>query len=74
VFRAAPDQPDRAEEFLQIGVERFAPTGSEADDDLDDDGPSLAPPRPAGGGDLSLWLGDVALFAAFVEGLDLPPA
>ena len=73
-FRASPERTDRPEEFLQIGLERFDAAGAsvvEADAEIAGLGWRAA---VAGGrGDLTLWLGDVALFAAFVETLDLAP-
>jgi len=73
-FRASQGA-DLAEEFLQLGLERFDAAGAdrvEADAEM----AALAWRAAAAGGrtDLSLWLGDVALFAAFVETLSLPPA
>jgi ATP phosphoribosyltransferase regulatory subunit len=73
-FRAAQGA-DIAEEFLQLGLERFDGEAAEpvaADAEI----AALAWRAAAAGGrtDLSLWLGDVALFAAFVETLSLPPA
>ena len=71
-FRAAPRGSDRAEEFLQLGVEAF-----EAGDPVAADAEiaALAWASAAAGGrdDLSLVLGDVSLFAAFVDSLDLAP-
>lgn len=73
-FRAAPGT-DRPEEFVQMGVELFAPAGdpvATADAEI----AALAWRAAVAGGreDLTLWLGDVALFAAFIETLSLPPA
>lgn len=69
-FRVAPRGTDRAEEFLQIGVEAF-----EAGDPVAADAEiaALAWASAAAGGrsDLSLILGDVSLFAAFIDSLDL---
>jgi ATP phosphoribosyltransferase regulatory subunit len=69
-FRVAPRGSDRAEEFLQIGVEAF-----EAGDPVTADAEiaALAWASSAAGGrsDLSLMLGDVGLFAAFIDSLDL---
>lgn len=73
VFRAAPDRPDQTEEFLQIGVERFESAGRSADSDLDMILLGWGAAARGGRRDLSLWLGDVSLFAAFVDGLDLAP-
>ena len=74
-FRASPDHLDRAEEFVQIGLERFDAAGTavlEADAEV----AALAWTSAAAGGrdDLLLWLGDIGLFAAFVDGLDLAPS
>ena len=71
-FRVAPRGSDRAEEFLQLGVEAF-----EAGDPVAADAEiaALAWAASAAGGreDLGLILGDVSLFAAFVDSLDLAP-
>ncbi|MDO8282001.1 MAG: ATP phosphoribosyltransferase regulatory subunit, partial [Thermodesulfovibrionia bacterium] len=74
-FRASPDHPDRPEEFVQIGLERFDAAGTpilEADAEI----AALAWRSALAGGrdDLLLWLGDIALFAAFVDSLDLAPS
>ena len=71
-FRASPGG-DRPEEFVQLGVELFAPAGgptTQADAEV----ASLAWRAAAAGGrgDLTLWLGDVGLFSAFIESLALP--
>ena len=72
-FRASP-YAGRPEEFVQMGVELFGPAGepvTEADAEI-----AAAAWRAAeagGRGDLTLWLGDVGLFAAFIETLGLPP-
>jgi len=73
-FRASQGA-DLAEEFLQLGVERFEPAGAptvEADAEI----AALAWKAAAAGGraDLSLWLGDVGLFASFIDSLSLPAA
>lgn len=71
-FRVAPRGSDRAEEFLQVGVEAF-----EAGDPVAADAEiaALAWASSAAGGrsDLSLVLGDVGLFGAFVDTLGLAP-
>jgi ATP phosphoribosyltransferase regulatory subunit len=71
-FRVAPRGSDRAEEFLQIGVEAF-----EAGDPVAADAEitALAWASAAAGGrsDLTLLLGDVGLFGAFVDSLGLTP-
>jgi len=71
-FRVAPRGSDRAEEFLQIGVEAFEggdPVAADAEI------AALAWASSAAGGriDLSLVLGDVGLFGAFVDTLGLAP-
>jgi ATP phosphoribosyltransferase regulatory subunit len=73
-FRASQGQ-DLAEEFLQAGLEVFEPADAVAAES-DAEVAALAWRAAAAGGrdDLTLWLGDVALFAAFVESLSLPKA
>jgi ATP phosphoribosyltransferase regulatory subunit len=73
-FRSAPDG-ERPEEFVQLGVELFAPAKGPtvvADAEI----ANLAWRAAVAGGrkDLTLWLGDVGLFAAFIESLGLPDA
>ncbi|MBS0331492.1 MAG: ATP phosphoribosyltransferase regulatory subunit [Proteobacteria bacterium] len=79
-FRAAADS-EAAEEFLQLGGELFA--AGEAKEDgggspvaADAEIANLAWAAAAAGGreDLTLWLGDVGLFAAFIQSLGLPEA
>ncbi|HEY2707412.1 MAG TPA: ATP phosphoribosyltransferase regulatory subunit [Caulobacteraceae bacterium] len=69
-FRAAPKGREAYEEFLQIGIEAFE-TGAapEADAEI----AALAWHAAAAGGrtDLTMELGDVGLFAAFVDTLKL---
>lgn len=74
-FRAAAGETDEPEEFLQMGVEAFAPAG-EAEPAEDAGIVALAWCAAAAGGrkDLELRLGDVALFSAFIESLALPAA
>lgn len=74
-FRAAPESAERPEEFLQVGLEIYEsgaarPAVSEAEV------AALAWRAAAAGGraDLTLWLGDVGLFAALIDSLRLPPA
>lgn len=73
-FRAAPEHTDRSEEFLQLGLERFDPPGT-ASALADVEVTALAWRAACAGGrsDLTLWLGDAALFAAFIDSLDLAP-
>jgi ATP phosphoribosyltransferase regulatory subunit len=71
-FRSAPEG-ERPEEFVQLGVELFAPPRTatvEADAEI----AGLAWRAALAGGrdDLTLWLGDVGLFSAFIESLGLP--
>ncbi|HZZ69751.1 MAG TPA: ATP phosphoribosyltransferase regulatory subunit, partial [Phenylobacterium sp.] len=73
-FRSEPEG-ERPEEFVQLGVELFASGGGstvEADAEVTD----LAWRAALAGGrsDLTLWLGDVGLFAAFINSLGLPEA
>jgi ATP phosphoribosyltransferase regulatory subunit len=75
-FRVAPRGSDRAEEFLQLGVEAFEGPGSVGDRvAADAEMAALAWASATAGGreDLSLVLGDLSLFAAFVDSLDLAP-
>lgn len=71
-FRASAGA-DRPEEFVQIGLELFASAESAAEA-ADTEIAALAWRAAAAGGrdDLTLWLGDVGLFAAFIESLSLP--
>jgi ATP phosphoribosyltransferase regulatory subunit len=69
-FRVAPRGEARAEEFLQIGLEVFeAGDVARADAEI----AALAWRAAIAGGrkDLTLLLGDVGLFAAFIDSLDL---
>lgn len=70
-FRAALDE-DAPDEFRQIGLERFDPPSASVVD-ADAEIAALAWRAVSAGGrdDLSLWLGDIGLFAAFVDALDL---
>lgn len=69
-FRVAPRGSDRAEEFLQIGIEAFE-AGDRVAADAEMAALAWAASAAGGRGDLSLVLGDVSLFAAFVDSLDL---
>lgn len=72
-FRAAPSGSVRAEEFLQIGVEAF---GGDDPVQADAEVVGLAWRAAAAGGrdDLSLIVGDIGLFSAFIESLAVAPA
>jgi ATP phosphoribosyltransferase regulatory subunit len=73
-FRSEPEG-DRPEEFVQLGVELFAPAGGAvAMADAEIAGLAWNAAVAGGRGDLTLWLGDVGLFAAFIESLGLPEA
>jgi ATP phosphoribosyltransferase regulatory subunit len=74
VFRASPGEPERPEEFLQIGLERFDTGGPSAEADAEIVALAWRAAMAGGRADLSLWMGDIALFSAFVEGLDLTPS
>lgn len=67
-FRVAPAGEARAEEFLQIGLEAF---GEPASPRRDAEMAALAWRAAAAGGrdDLTLLMGDVGLFGAFLESL-----
>lgn len=70
-FRASSDV-ERPDEFRQIGLERFDEAGAssfQADAEIT----ALAWSAAQAGGrqDLSLWLGDIALFSAFIDSLGL---
>lgn len=69
-FRVAPPGAARAEEFLQIGLERFEPGDAPVADAAT---AALAWRAASAGGreDLALLLGDVALFDAFIDQLAL---
>ena len=72
-FRAAPADSNRAREFLQLGLEVF---GEGRDPAVDGEVAALAWRAAAAGGrdDLSLIMGDVALFSSFIDALDLAPS
>ncbi|MDO8901230.1 MAG: ATP phosphoribosyltransferase regulatory subunit [Phenylobacterium sp.] len=74
-FRAAPEHTGRSEEFLQLGLERFdAPASQVAAADAEVIALAWGSACAGGRKDLALWLGDAALFSAFVDSLDLAPA
>ncbi|MDB5436349.1 MAG: hisZ [Phenylobacterium sp.] len=73
-FRSAPEG-DRPEEFVQLGVELFAPgSGGTVEADAEIAGLAWRAAVAGGRSDLTLWLGDVGLFAAFIGSLALPEA
>jgi len=69
-FRAAPVDSNRAREFLQLGLEAF---GEGRDPAVDGEVAALAWRAATAGGrdDLSLVMGDVALFSSFIDALGL---
>jgi ATP phosphoribosyltransferase regulatory subunit len=69
-FRVAPRGSDHPEEFLQLGLEAFGGGASPA---IDAEVAALAWRAAAAGGrgDLSMLLGDIALFSAFIDALGL---
>jgi ATP phosphoribosyltransferase regulatory subunit len=69
-FRAAPHGREAYEEFLQIGVEAFE-TSAAPEGDAEIAGLAWRAAAAGGRGDLTLELGDVGLFAAFVDTLKL---
>jgi ATP phosphoribosyltransferase regulatory subunit len=72
-FRVAPRGSERAEEFLQIGLEVFGgDSGPEADAEVA--GLAWRAAAAGGRGDLVMILGDVALFSAFIDAIGLAPA
>jgi len=71
-FRVAPRGSDRAEEFLQVGVEAFE-TGDPVAADAEIAALAWASSVAGGRSDLTLLLGDVGLFGAFVDSLGLTP-
>lgn len=73
-FRASGGD-DRPEEFVQLGLELFQPAAASPQAaDAEIAGLAWRAAEAGGRKDLTLWLGDVALFAAFIETLDLPDA
>lgn len=71
-FRVAPRGSDRAEEFLQVGIEAFE-TGDAVAADAEMAALAWAASSAGGRDDLTLLLGDVSLFGAFVDSLGLVP-
>jgi ATP phosphoribosyltransferase regulatory subunit len=71
-FRVAPPGSTRAEEFPQLGLEVFEP-GDPALADADLTARAWRAAAAGGREDLTLVLGDVALFAAVTKALDLAP-
>jgi ATP phosphoribosyltransferase regulatory subunit len=72
VFRVAPVGSDRPEEFPQIGIEAFEP-GEPALADAQMAAMAWRSAMAGGRDDLTLIMGDVGLFSAVVDALDLAP-
>ena len=71
-FRVAPRGSSRAEEFPQMGVEAFEP-GDPATADAEMAALAWRASRAGGRDDLTLLMGDIGLFGAFIDALDLAP-
>jgi ATP phosphoribosyltransferase regulatory subunit len=69
-FRAAPRGREAYEEFLQIGLEAFE-TGAAPEADAEIAGLAWRAAAAGGRDDLTLHLGDVGLFGAFIDTLKL---
>jgi ATP phosphoribosyltransferase regulatory subunit len=73
-FRAAQGA-NRPEQFVQLGVEMIGPSlGLPLATDAQVANLAWRAATAGGRSDLTLWLGDVALFSAFIESLGLPDA
>lgn len=70
-FRVAPPGSERAEEFLQIGVESFG-SGDPVTADAAMAGLAWRAAEAGARRDLTLEMGDVSLFQLFLEALQLP--
>ena len=71
-FQVAARGAERAEEFPQIGVEAFEP-GDSAEADAEMAALAWRAAKAGGRDDLTLLMGDVALFGDFVDALALAP-
>lgn len=72
-FRAAKGA-DRPEQFVQVGLEILSDSGDPLASDVEVACVAWGAASAGGRKDLSISLGDVALFSAFVESLELPEA
>lgn len=73
-FRAGREA-DEPEEFVQMGVELFAHADAPVvDTDAEIAASAWRASQAGGRRDLEMWLGDVAMFSAFIESLSLPTA
>lgn len=73
-FRVAPPGSGRPSEFLQIGAELYGPSTDEVTDDVVMVALAWAAAHAGGRADLSILLGDVGLFDAFVRAIGAPDA
>jgi ATP phosphoribosyltransferase regulatory subunit len=71
-FRVAPAGSQRAEQFLQIGLECFG-AGSTPESDATMAALAWRSARAGGRNDLTLHLGDVGLFGAFLDAVGVAP-
>ncbi len=71
-FRVAPKDSGRAEEFLQVGMESYG-GGDPVKADAAMAGIAWRSGLAGGRGDLFVEMGDIGLFATFLEALRLPP-
>jgi ATP phosphoribosyltransferase regulatory subunit len=72
VFRHEPHAPEKPVQFFQAGVELFGET-DRAKGDAEILGIAIEAVRAAGLKDFTLRMGDLGLFGALVDDLDLPP-
>ena len=70
----APQEPGGLAEFLQVGAEVFGAADDPVAEDVEIAALAWTASRAGGRSDLSLMLGDVGLFAAFVRALGTPEA
>jgi ATP phosphoribosyltransferase regulatory subunit len=71
-FRTAPADSDRPSEFLQIGAEVFGPPADPAAEDAAVTALAWAGAGALGRTDLSVLIGDVGLFDAFLRAIGAP--
>ncbi len=71
-FRTAPRGSGRPAEFLQIGAEVYGGAADPVAQDVEIAALAWGASSAGGRGDLGIVLGDVALFDAFLAGLELP--
>ena len=71
-FRFQPNEPKRPSQFLQTGVENLGAQNRDAAD-IEVLSLTVEAVRAAGLKDFSIKLGDLGLFSALVDALDIPP-